>query len=205
MKNIQSLKQAVQTQFDKGSHIAHGADHVFRVARIARYIAEQEGYSDPEAAEIAGLLHDIGRTVQKEEKDHGPAGVPMASEMLNQYTDYDDKTKQQILSAIRDHSAFKAQGELTHILQDADKLDGLGAIGIMRTYTSKYFLPAYDPVDIAPAQGARDTTIHAQMAFQLEWLDMMETKTGRALALKRGKTMRDFLGTFKNEVEGNDF
>lgn len=205
MKDIAGLKQAVQTQFEKRAHIAHRADHAFRVAHIAKYIATQENYSDPEVAEVAGLLHDMGRTVKEEEKDHGPAGVPMASEMLDQFTDYDNEIKQQILDAIRDHSAFKAEGVLTHILQDADKLDGLGAVGLMRAYTSKYSLPAYDPDDIAPSKGERNTTIHGQIAFQLEWVDMMETATGRALALKRGEVMRDFLNTFKSEVEGNDF
>lgn len=205
MKNIPGLKQAVQAQFNKRSHIAHGVDHAFRVAQIAKYIAVQENYSDPEVAEVAGLLHDMGRTVQEEEKGHGPAGVPMASEMLDRYTDYDDETKQQILDAIRDHSAFKAEGELTHILQDADKLDGLGAVGLMRAYTSKYSLPAYDPADIAPNKGERNTTIHAQIAFQLEWVDMMETETGRALAKKRAEVMHNFLSTFKDEVEGSDF
>lgn len=204
MKEIAALTQAVQEQFDKGSHPAHGFDHVLRTSKIARYLAEQEGYPDPEAAEVAGLLHDIGRTVQEEEKDHGPAGVPMASEMLDQYTDYDTTTKQQILDAIRDHSAFKADGELTHILQDADKLDGLGAIGIMRGYVSRYYLPAYDPLDIVPTKGERETTIHAMLAFQLEWLDMMETDTGRALAQKRAKVMHDFLETFRQEVELED-
>lgn len=204
MKDIPGLKQAVQAQFDKRSHIAHGADHAFRVAQIAKHIAVQENYSDPEVAEVAGLLHDIGRTVQEEEKNHGPAGVPMASGMLDRFTDYDNETRQQILDAIRDHSAFKAEGELTHILQDADKLDGLGAVGLMRAYTSKYFLPAYDSADITPVKGERNTTIHAQIAFQLEWVDMMETKTGRALAQERGEVMRDFLETFKDEVEGND-
>lgn len=205
MKNIPRLKYAVQEQFDKGSHVAHGADHAFRVAKLARHIAEQEGYADPEVAEVAGYLHDMGRTVQEEEKNHGPAGVPLASEMLDQYTDYTDEVKRRILDAIRDHSAFKADGALTHILQDADKLDGLGAIGLMRAYTSKYLLPAYDPANIVPSKGERDTTVHAQIAFQLEWLDMMETETGRRLAQKRGKVMQDFLQTFKDEVEGNDF
>lgn len=205
MKDSSELKKAVQAQFDKRSHIAHGADHAFRVARLAKHIAVQEKYPVPEVAEVTGLLHDIGRTVQEEEKGHGPAGIPMASEMLDQYTDYDSQTKQQILNAIRDHSAFKAEGVLTHIVQDADKLDGLGAVGLMRAYTYKYFLPAYDPADIAPSKGERNTTIHAQIAFQLEWVDMMETETGRVLAQKRGEAMRSFLEVFKDEVEGNDF
>lgn len=205
MQNIEELYAVVKEHFDRGAHIAHGMDHVTRVARLARHIAEKEGYHDPQEAEVAGLLHDIGRTVQEEEKGHGPAGVPLAGELLDKYTTYDDESKQRILDAIRDHSAFQADGDLTHIVQDADKLDGLGAVGLMRAYTSKAQLPAYDASNIVPTKGERDTNIHDQIAFQLEWLDMMVTETGRAISQKRGLTMKNFLQTFADEVEGKDF
>lgn len=205
MQNTQELYKAVQEYFDRRHHIAHGMDHVIRVAKLARHIAEKEDYSDPQEAEIAGLLHDIGRTVQEEEKGHGPAGVPPAKELLDRYTSYDDEVKTRILNAIRDHSAFKAEGRLTHIVQDADKLDGLGAIGLMRAYTSQAYLPAYDPENIIPTKGLRNTNIHDQIAFQLEWLDMMVTPTGNAIAQKRGATMKAFLQAFKDEVDEKDF
>src|SRR5579864_6957624 len=136
MKDINGLYKEVEGQFTRYHHIAHGFDHVLRVAKLAKYIAEQEGY-DPQEAEVAGLLHDIGRTLQKGEKNHGPTGVPLASKLLDTFTQYDRQTKERILNAIRDHSELYTEGELTHIVQDADKLDGLGAIGIMRAYTSK--------------------------------------------------------------------
>lgn len=190
---IEELYAAVQEQFDQHHHIAHGVDHVRRVARTAHYIANQENYEFPLEAEIAGLLHDIGRTIQEEEKDHGPAGVVPARQLLDHYTNYDDTVKERILNAIRDHSNFATEAPLSQIVQDADRIDGLGAIGLMRAYTSCAQLPAFDPENIIPTKGIRGTNIHDQLAFQLEWVDMMSTKTGRAIAEKRALVMRNFL------------
>lgn len=200
---MDQLRQEVIRLFQKGSHTAHDEKHALRVAALARYIAEHERYNAHEA-EVAGLLHDMGRTVQKEEKNHGPAGVPLATKLLNQYTDFDEAAKKRILAAIHDHSQLKTEGMLTHIVQDADMLDGMGAIGLMRAYTSKAHLPDYDPENITPTKGQRDTTIHDQIAFQMEWLEFMHTPTGRRLAQKRYDFMRGFLSTFEKEVNGDD-
>jgi len=200
---MDTLRNEVIRLFQKGSHTAHDEKHALRVAALARYIAEREHY-DTHEAEVAGLLHDMGRTVQKEEKDHGPAGVPLARTLLDKYTDFDDTTKKRILSAIHDHSQLKTEGKLTHIVQDADMLDGMGAIGLMRAYTSKAHLPDYDPSNIAPTKGQRNTNIHDQIAFQMEWLEFMHTPTGRQLAQKRYDFMRGFLTTFEKEVNGDD-
>jgi uncharacterized protein len=204
MVNIDSLYSEVTEHFAQRQHIAHGMDHAERVAKLALHIAESEGY-DPLEAQVAGLLHDMGRTVQEEEKGHGPAGVPLAGQLLDKYTDYDSAARDRILAAVRDHSGLNTIGRLTHIVQDADMLDGLGAIGLMRAYTSKSHLPAYDPTNIVPAVGARDTNIHDQIAFQLEWLGMMHTDTGRELAQRRGAFMLDFLQRFEQEVHGQDW
>jgi uncharacterized protein len=201
---MDKLRVEVAKHFNKSSHIAHGFDHAERVASLAKYIAEKEGY-DKDEAEIAALLHDIGRTVQEEERDHGPAGVPLATEILNAHTEYDADTKLRILHAIRDHSNFKAEGKLTHIVQDADKLDGLGAIGLMRGYTSQAESQCYDPSDIIPTAGKRYATIHHMLAFQMEWFDMMETDTGKRIAKKRHAFMKNFLKTFESEVLGQDY
>src|SRR5262245_53194823 len=112
----------IKRHFDERSHIAHGFDHVERTAILARHIAQHENYN-PDVAALAGYLHDIGRTVQDEEANHGPAGVETASQLLDQYSNLDEQTKTEILNAIRDHSLKLADGQLTHIVQDADKLD----------------------------------------------------------------------------------
>ena len=205
---MQDLYNAVTICFNNGSHIAHDIKHVTRTAGIAKYIASKEGY-DVEEAEIAALLHDMGRTVQEEEKGHGPAGVPLAEKLLNTYTDYDEATKQRILQSVSEHSEVKTEAILTHIVQDADMIDGLGAIGIMRACTSKSQLPDYDPEDFIPAVGhRRHTTVCGQIAFQMEWVDLgsgfIHTATGKRLGKKRYEFMNQFLQTMQIEVTRKD-
>jgi uncharacterized protein len=189
--------------FRQRAHIAHDEKHVLRVAALVKYIAATEGY-DTEEAEIAGLLHDMGRTVQEEEKDHGPAGVPLATTLLDKYTDLDAAAKQRILLAVEFHSQLHTEGILTHIVQDADMLDGLGAIGISRAYTSKAQLPDYDPANVVPSRGDRNTNIHDQIAFQMEWLNFMHTTAGKRIAQERFNFMKLFLETFRDEVNMAD-
>lgn len=200
---MDKLRTEIIRLFRANSHVAHDEKHALRVAALAKYIAQREQY-DTHEAEVAGLLHDMGRTTQKEEKDHGPAGVPLASKLLDEYTDFDNAAKKRILAAVHDHSQLKTEGKLTHIVQDADMLDGLGAVGLMRAYTSKSHLPDYDPENVAPSKGQRNTNIHDQIAFQMEWLDFMHTTTGRRIAQKRYDFMRGFLHTFEQEVSGDD-
>lgn len=207
---MEDLYKKITELFNQHHHIAHDIKHVTRVAALAKYIANQEGY-DINEAEVASMLHDIGRTVQKEEKGHGPAGVPLARQLLVTYTDYNEATKIRILSAVEHHSELNTVGKLTHIIQDADMLDGLGAVGIMRTYTSKANSPDYNPDNIIPTVGKRDANIHDihnihdQMAFQLRWLGLMHTSTAKKLATKRCAFMMKFLEEFRDEVQGHDF
>ncbi|MEI6237591.1 MAG: HD domain-containing protein [Candidatus Saccharibacteria bacterium] len=201
---MEDLYTKVTEIFAQRHHIAHDIKHVTRVAKLAKYIAQQEGYDEKEA-EIAGILHDVGRSVQDEEKGHGPAGAPLAQELLDKFTDYNKETKERILSAVESHSNLGTEGKLTHIVQDADMLDGLGAIGIMRAYTSKANLTDYDPENITPAIGKRDTNIHDQIAFQMEWVDFMHTPTAKKIATKRHDFMVNFLKEFSDEAQVLDF
>jgi uncharacterized protein len=111
------------------------------------------------------------------------------------------------LNAIADHSEAETEGKLTAIIRDADMLDGLGAIGIMRACTSKATLPDYNPDNFIPPIGQRrDTTICGQIAFQMEWYDpgFMQTATGKRLAKKRFEFMKTFLKELESEVNGRD-
>ncbi len=200
---MEELQRAVKKAFDAGSSPAHDYKHAERVAALARHIAVQEGY-DADLAEVAGLLHDMGRTVQMEDAGHGPAGVPLARQLLAAHMTYDAETTEQVLRAVEHHSELHTTGELLHIVQDADMLDGMGATGIMRAYMSKYYLPDYDPNTIVPTAGKREATAHEQIAFQMEWLGLMHTATGRRIAKGRHQYMLDFLHTVEKEVTRKD-
>jgi uncharacterized protein len=191
--------------FNANSQLAHDIKHATRSAALAKWLAEQEGYDQTEA-EIAGLLHDIGRTTQKDGTDHGPNGVPLARELLEAYTDYDEPTKERILDAISRHSEYKPKGsQLLYIVQDADMLDGLGAIGLSRGYMSRHYLPDYDPDDIISTAKRRDGTVHDFFAFVMHWIELIHTDAGKRLARKRYDFMVKFLEEVKAEAEGTDY
>ena len=155
-------------------------------------------------AEIAGLLHDVGRAVQKENFGHAQAGVPVAKELLDEYTNFSNEAKARILFAIEHHSDLTSDGELAHILQDADKLDGLGAVGISRAYIACNAIPDYDPNNIIPdeiGKYGKPITIHQQIQFQAEWYNMLYTETAKKIGELKYEFMKTYLEQIKKEIE----
>ena len=198
---MNQLTQKVTEIFAKNPPVAHDIKHALRVSFLAKHIALNENY-DPQIAEITGLLHDVGRTLQKEDKDHGPRGIPLARELLNKYTQFDEKTKEEILHAIAIHSEKFTQGKLANILQDADKLDGMGAIGLIRGFTHKHSLPDYNPDDIRGNNYKYPPkTLSEHIKFLLEFENMLYTNTAQKIAKPRAEFLKNFLTELQREVE----
>lgn len=130
--------------------IAHDWKHVDRVRGWALRIAMGERIQDLEPVEAAALLHDIGLTrVQVEDRgQHGQVGAEMASLFLRDGQLFPEEEIDLIVDAIRWHNAARGGGRLGEILRDADKLDALGAVGLMRAFTSKHAEPEYAPPDV---------------------------------------------------------
>ena len=202
---MQQLYKKVTELFEKDPPPGHDIKHALRTAGFAKKIAEAEGY-DVMEAEIAGLLHDVGRTTQKDHMGHAQAGVPVAKELLDKYTNFSDEAKQRILSAIKHHSDLTSEGNLAHILQDADKLDGIGAVGIMRAYIVCHALTDYDPNNIIPdeiGEYGKPVTIHQQIQFQAEWYNMLYTKTAKEIGKSKHEFMQTYLSQIKKEIEAS--
>lgn len=193
------LRDVIIEEYKNVSAVAaHDIKHVLRVAGLARTIAQGEGY-DPKEAEAAALLHDVGRFTHGEE-DHAKAGEVIAREKLDRYTQFPMDVKERILSAICQHSQRESEGVLAHILQDADKLDGLGNIGIVRAYMSKSHLIDY-PEEVVVKKGSRNAkTVSEQVAFQMEWYGMLYTKSARAIGKPRYERMQQFMDDLKEEI-----
>jgi len=197
---MENLYIKVEDLFNQNYRVAHGIDHVNRVAALAKYIASNENYDETEA-EVAAMLHDVGRTVQNQEIGHGPAGVPVASKLLDKYTNYDEMTKSRILDAVKNHSCLNTVGELTHIVQDADMLDGLGAVGIMRAYTYKASQTNAGAKNMASLASKPD---NSELSYQMNWVNLLHTPTAKKLAAKRYNFMKEFIKEYNDEAQGLD-
>jgi putative nucleotidyltransferase with HDIG domain len=159
--------------------IAHDFKHVSRVRNWAVCLAEKEGFSDLQIVETTALLHDIGLAYRGAEvessegtsiktaklPEHASVGAKMADKYLRENTDYNNEQIQSITMAIGYHSSPPSlvdefvktipvnSAKLINFLRDADTLDAIGAVGLMRALTSKYFLPEYDPDEIKVKHG----------------------------------------------------
>ncbi|MEJ5310034.1 MAG: HD domain-containing protein [Anaerolineae bacterium] len=144
------VKQAMEMVTAPDLRIAHDFKHVEGVRGWALRIARGEGIRDLELVEAAVLLHDIGLTCVEvaQRHQHGPVGADIAAQFLREHRLFDEDEIQIIADAIRYHSSPRGGGPLGVLLRDADKLDALGAAGLMRAFTSKCAKPEYAPHNI---------------------------------------------------------
>jgi uncharacterized protein len=108
-----------------------GFDHVSRVAHWCRYMGEIEE-ADLEVLEIAAFLHDIGLS-RVGLKTHHTESASMAEELLRKEGIAEDRI-QQICRIIERHAMHAPEAERIEekIINDADRIDHMGAIGIVR-------------------------------------------------------------------------
>ena len=193
-----------------GEATGHDWWHVERVCRLTLYLAQHEG-ADPVICELAALLHDLQDW--KFANGDVEAGPRAAAAWLTSQGAPAEWT-QAVTEIIRGLS-FKGAGVDTTMptiegrcVQDADRLDALGAIGIARTfaYGGAIGQPLHDPnlppqphTSFAAYRSARSTTINHFYEKLLLLRDRMQTDTGRQLALERHAVLDQFLQQFLAE------
>jgi len=191
----------------------HDWFHIERVYNNALSILEKEK-GDVVVVKLAALLHDIADS--KFHHGDDTIGPRIAREFLESQK-VDEKTIGQVVNIIENisykggavDSPFHSQ-EL-EIVQDADRLDAIGAIGIARTFNYGGFKnrPLYNPA-IAPKmnmtpQEYKNSTAPTVNHFYEKLLllkDLMNTETGKQMAQKRHRFMETFLSQFYGEWEG---
>ncbi len=131
---------------------AHDFDHIVRVYKNAQKISKKEKANE-KLVLSAALLHDIVAYPKsdKRSKNSSIDSAKKAETVLKKY-DFTEKEIEIISDAIRDHSFSQKKIPKTlegKILQDADRLDALGAIGIARVFATGGSLnrPFYNPDD----------------------------------------------------------
>ncbi len=191
----------------------HDWFHIERVYKTALKIASQEQV-DQQIVALAALLHDIADP--KFNDGDETIGPKITREFLTAQH-VDSKTIDHVEKIVQ-HMSFKNSLEPQsfnslemQVVQDADRLDAIGAIGIARCFNYGGYKnrPLYDP-DIAPVthlskeayKNSKGPTINHFYEKLLKLKEGMHTKTGRQMAAGRHEFMVNFLSQFYREWEG---
>lgn len=206
MRHMRALLQKEAT--------GHDWWHIYRVRGNALAIASKEKGADMQVVELAALLHDI-----KDWKFHDgdtTAGPQAAREWLERQK----LPKQKIdrICKVIEEVTFKGAGVKTtpstlegKIVQDADRLDALGAIGIARAFAyggnmgREMYNPELKPVmhrSFEQYKKSKGTTINHFYEKLLLLRGIMNTGTARRMARKRHRFMERYLDRFYKEWNG---
>lgn len=194
----------------EGAEAGHDWFHIERVWKLSKKIAEKEG-GNLEVIELSALLHDIA-----DPKFHN-GNETLALEISRNFLESEMVSEEIILQVlfIIKNISFKNRGELPEnlpleleIVQDADRLDAIGAIGIARTFNFGGFKNnlMYHP-EIKPNLGmnkeeykkSNGTTINHFYEKLLLLKDLMNTETAKKIASERHDFMLKFLDEFYKE------
>ena len=203
---LDSLKDEVKKIMDGDS--AHDFEHVMRVYKNAKKICKEEKANE-KLILSAALLHDIVSYPKsdKRSKMSSLESAKKSKQILKKY----DFSKEEIMiisDAICDHSFSQNKVPKTlegKILQDADRLDALGAIGIARVFATGGSLkrPFYnldDPFCKTRTPDDKMWTVDHFFQKLLKLESLMNTKSGKVEAKRRTKVLKEFLNYLKQEL-----
>ena len=200
---------------DKLSGDGSGHDwwHIFRVWTLAKKIAVEEK-AQIEIVELGALLHDIADWKFHDGDDS--IGPEIAREFLNNH-DVEPNLSDSVVEIISTVS-YKGAGVATprktlegKIVQDADRLDAIGALGIARTFAyggyknRLIYHPDEKPVLHKSYEDYKKNEGHTINHFYEKLLllkERMNTNTGKRIAEGRHKFMQSFLDQFYREWDG---
>ncbi|MBQ7466481.1 MAG: HD domain-containing protein [Clostridia bacterium] len=207
MKDYSIIIKFVEQELSKDNS-GHGLQHALRVFHDAQKIYEKEG-GDEKIILSSALLHD---TVDKKLFDNFEERIAYVSDFLklNNYTDEEIKEIVYIISNISWNNGENKQLNNLNakIVRDADRLDAIGAIGIVRTteYGNSKHRDFYNAENLTLQDGkimfnkVNNSTLSHFYEKLLLLTDLMHTETARQMANKRHQFMISFLDEFYDEL-----
>ena len=200
---INKTKEFVKVELsNEGS--GHDWYHIERVYNMSKYIAKKEN-ADLFIVEMAALLHDIDDWKFSDKQD------TTKTEQFLKSVNVDKVEFKKILSIIKRISFKGGVVDSTQdsiegmVVQDADRLDAIGAIGIARAFTYGGFKnrviynPDINPIEFKTLKDVKHKNNHTINHFYeklLKLKDLMNTNTAKEIAVKRHKFMEQFLEEF---------
>ena len=204
---LAKLKDEMQKRLSNNDP-AHDFEHIMRVYKIAERIGKKEK-ANMKLVRASVLLHDLVSYPKsdKRSKRASTKSALQAAKILQKY-DYDSHEIYVITQAIREHSFSKGLIPSTmegKILQDADRLDALGAIGIVRTFAvggaeKRPFYNKDDPFCHKRVPNDQKFTIDHFYKKLLLLEKKMNTKTAKREAIQRTRILKNFLNDVKKEI-----
>ena len=206
MNVLDSIKNEIIKIMDNDP--AHDFDHIMRVYTNAKKIVKEEK-ADEKLVLSAALLHDIV-SYPKSSKRSKFSSIDSAkkSKIILKKYGFSKKEITIVSDAIKDHSFSQNKVPETlegKILQDADRLDALGAIGIARVFATSGSLNRsfYNIDDPFCTKRNPDDDLWAVDHFfnkLLKLESLMNTRSGKIEAKKRTNVLQEFLKQLKDEI-----
>ena len=196
-----------------GADPAHDFSHILRVFKNAQIIGLREG-ADMQVLLWAVLLHDAGsvsKLSRGSEELESESRRRKAAEEFLETIGLPEEARTKVLYAVEVHRFSKGIKPVTleaKILQDADRLDAIGAIGIARVFMTGGTLKRalYDPRDPFCKIREPDDTKWNLDHFYKKLLNLesgMHTKTAQELAGRRSAVLRKYLRNLEEEIGEN--
>lgn len=190
----------------------HSFDHVDRVYKNALKISEEEKDVDLDVIKAATLLHDIERDKESDNEIecHAEEGSKTALEILKE-EGFPEEKANKVSYAIKVHRYSKGilpETKEAKILQDADRLDALGAIVIGRVFmfNGSRGLPPYNPEESFEEEYISGVDHSCITHFYRKILkltpDKFHTKKAKEIAKDRYNFVKDFVERYIKEWEG---
>src|SRR5450759_5696361 len=199
-------------QNQKGYDSGHDWWHIIRVRKLALFINENESLADPFTVDITALLHDTA------DSKFASGNIERGYELIGDFMEKGGMSdiKDQVLNVIKNVSfsnknkTGNPDDPLLRVIQDADRLDAIGAIGIARAFNYGGFRnnKIYNPDIISsdesvkeyPQSGTSSTISHFyEKLLLLKY--RMNTLTAKRLAAERHEFLEIFLKQFYKEWE----
>ncbi|ALS80280.1 phosphohydrolase [Planococcus kocurii] len=205
IKQCRNEVKKIYEQFDA----SHDWQHIERVMKNAKMILQQET-ADAFIVELAVLLHDVSDPKYKKPEED------LERDILNRL-ELSDAQRQEIQKVIESVSFKGGNGKPAtsieaKIVQDADRLDAIGAIGIARAfaYGGAKGRKLYDWNEQARTKMTENEYREAQTSSVTHFYekllllkDQMTTETGKHMAEERHEFMLIFLKQLQTETDGN--
>lgn len=188
----------------------HDWAHILRVTKTAEELAKSEK-ADLSVVLPAAFLHDIVN-VPKDHPERTRASSLAADKAIKLLSEviYDETKFEKIHQAIVEHSwskGLKPSSIESACVQDADRLDAIGAIGVLRctavnVQMKSHFYDPNDPFSENRELNDKSYMIDHYFVKLLKIADSLQTKAAKIEGQRRTEFMRHFLDQLKNEIKG---